>query len=208
MGQTVNLLVIPSVVRIHHSPQKGITEKLFSFFMPLQFLFLQKRSILFMLRRINNLSNGSFLEFDSGCFDGWCVFVTNPGTKRFAPTDVHYFTRLKVISEMFGPRKVYDDFVVIYNRTSKNIDPKVFDLILVLSKFYDDNSAEIELWFNVLYAGMIAEENKENAILKKRIKRLGVHQVLIDGISPEMAAVFSKGKKWKELDEIMKSKGF
>jgi predicted RND superfamily exporter protein len=161
-----------------------------------------------MSRRINNFSNGGFIEFDSGCFDGWCVFVTKPGTRRFAPTDVQYFTRIKEISEKFGPQKVYDDFVVIYNRTTKNIDPKVFVLILTLSRFYDDNSAEIELWFNVLYAGMIAEENKENAILKKRIKRLGVHQVLIDGISPEKAAVFSKGKKWKELDEIMRSKGF
>lgn len=161
-----------------------------------------------MSRRINNFSNGGFIEFDSGCFDGWCVFVTKPGTRRFAPTDVQYFTRIKEISEKFGPQKVYDDFVVIYNRTTKNIDPKVFVLILTLSRFYDDNSTEIELWFNVLYAGMIAEENKENAILKKRIKRLGVHQVLIDGISPEKAAVFSKGKKWKELDEIMRSKGF
>lgn len=161
-----------------------------------------------MSRRINNFSNGGFIEFDSGCFDGWCVFVTKPGTRRFAPTDVQYFIRIKEISEKFGPQKVYDDFVVIYNRTTKNIDPKVFVLILTLSRFYDDNSAEIELWFNVLYAGMIAEENKENAILKKRIKRLGVHQVLIDGISPEKAAVFSKGKKWKELDEIMRSKGF
>lgn len=161
-----------------------------------------------MSRRINNFSNGGFIEFDSGCFDGWCVFVTKPGTRRFAPTDVQYFTRIKEISEKFGPQKIYDDFVVIYNRTTKNIDPKVFVLILTLSRFYDDNSTEIELWFNVLYAGMIAEENKENAILKKRIKRLGVHQVLIDGISPEKAAVFSKGKKWKELDEIMRSKGF
>jgi hypothetical protein len=37
---------------------------------------------------------------------------------------------------------------------------------------------------------------------------LGIHQVLIDEISPEEAAVFSKGKKWKELDEIMRLKRF
>ncbi len=43
----------------------------------------------------------------------------------------------------------------------------------------------MEIWFNVLYAGMVAEENKENAVLKKRIKRLGMHQVLIDGLEPE-----------------------
>lgn len=161
-----------------------------------------------MPQKINNFSNGGFIEFDSGCFDEWCVFVTTPGRKRFAPTDAQYFKRLKELSEKFGPQKIYDDFVVIFNRTTKNVDSKIFDLILTLSSFYDEHSTEIELWFNVIYAGMIAEENKENAILKKRIKRLGLHQVLIDAVSPEEAAVFSKGKKWKELDEIMRLKGF
>lgn len=161
-----------------------------------------------MPNRINNFGNGGFIEFDSGCFDGWCVFVTLPGRQRFAPADVQYFARLKEIGETFGPQKVYDDFVVIYNRTSKNVDAKVFNLILSLSSFYNEFAEEMELWLNVIYAGMIAEENKEKAILKKRIKRLGVHQVLIDNILPEKAAVFSKGKKWKELDEIMKQKGF
>lgn len=161
-----------------------------------------------MPQKINEFSNGGFIEFDSGCFDGWCVFVTTPGSLRFAPTDVQYFTRLKKLSEKFGPQKVYDDFVVIFNRTTKNVDQKVFELITVLSRFYDTDVVEMELWLNVIYAGMIAEENKENAILKKRIKRLGLHQVLIDGMPPEKAAVFSKGKKWKELDEIMRMKGF
>jgi hypothetical protein len=161
-----------------------------------------------MPRKLNSFSSGGFIEFDSGCFDDWCVFVSKPGTKRFAPSDVEYFRRLKEIGEKSGPQKIYDDFVVIYNRTSKNIDPKVFDLIFSLSKFYNEDSQEMEQWFSVLYAGMIAEENKDGAILKKRIKRLGVHQVLIDGIAPNKAAVFSKGKKWRELDEIMKAKGF
>ena len=161
-----------------------------------------------MSTKLNNFVNGGFIEFDSGCFDGWCVFVTMPEKQRFAPTDVQYFSRLKVIGENFGPQKIYDDFVVIYNRTSKNVDSNVFNLILALSKTYNEFAEEMELWLNVIYAGMIAEENKENAILKKRIKRLGMHQVLIDNLSPEKAAVFSKGKKWKELDEIMKTKGF
>ena len=161
-----------------------------------------------MPQKLNTLSNGGYIEFDSGCFDDWCVFVNLPEKQRFAPTDVQYFSRLKKLSEKFGPQKIYDDFVVIYNRTTKNVDTKVFELISVLSRFYESDSAEIELWLNVIYAGMIAEENKENAILKKRIKRLGIHQVLIDNLSPEKAAVFSKGKKWKELDEIMRSKGF
>ncbi len=161
-----------------------------------------------MPRKINKFSNGGFIEFDSGCFDKWCVFVTKPGGERFAPTDINYFLRLNTLGEKYGHQKIYDDFVVIFNRTKKNIDPNIFELISALSKSYNSDSLEMEIWLNVLYAGMIAEENKENAILKKRIKRLGMYQVLIENIPPEKAAVFSKGKKWRELDELMQLKGF
>jgi hypothetical protein len=157
---------------------------------------------------INNFSNGGLLEFDTGNFDNWCVFVIKPTGERFAPTDIHYFSRIIKLAEKYGHQKIYDDFVVIFNRTTKKIDPVIFKLILALSKYYNEDSVEIEIWFNVLYAGMIAEENKQHAILKKRIKRLGMHQILIDNLEPEYAANFSKGKKWRELDKLMKLKGF
>lgn len=161
-----------------------------------------------MPQKINIFSNGGFIEFDSGCFDEWCVFVTKSNGKRFVPTDSHYFSRLKVLGEKYGHQKIYDDFVVVYNRTTNSIDSDVFELIFALSRNYKPDSLEMEIWLNVLYAGMIAEENKQNAILKKRIKRLGMYQVLIENVLPEEAAIFSKGKKWRELDAIMKSKGF
>ena len=55
---------------------------------------------------------------------------------------------------------------------------------------------------------MIAEENKENALLKKRIKRLGMYQGLVLDHPADKTAMFSYGKKWKELDAIMKQYGF
>ena len=70
------------------------------------------------------------------------------------------------------------------------------------------DAEEIDIWFTVIYGGMVAEENKEFAVLKKRIKRLGMHQILIERKDAEYAANFSKGKKWKELDELMKKRGF
>lgn len=161
-----------------------------------------------MARKINDFSNGSYIEFDTGKFDEWCVYIVNPCGDRFAPSDLKYFTRLKKLGKKYGNRKIYDDFLVIYNRTTKNIKKDVFELISVLSRFYEKDRQEMEIWFNVIYAGMIAEENKENAILKKRIKRLGIHQVLNDELEPEVAANFSKGMKWKDLDRLMKAKGF
>lgn len=46
---------------------------------------------------------------------------------------------------------------------------------------------------------MIAEENKAGTVLGKRIKRLGVHQVLLENISPRIAANFSRGMRAKEI---------
>jgi len=39
-------------------------------------------------------------------------------------------------------------------------------------------------------------------------KELPMHQTLTDRIGAEQAAQFSKGKKWRVLDAIMKEKGF
>ncbi len=161
-----------------------------------------------MPRKIYQFSNNGSIEFDTGNFDDWCVFVTKPNGRRFAPTDIQYFNRLSILGRKHGCQKIYDDFVVIYNRTTKDVDSDIPPLIAGLSAFYKEDALEMEIWLNVLYAGMIAEENKEKAILKKRVKRLGMHQLLIDRMPPEKAAIFSKGKKWRELDKEMKKCGF
>jgi hypothetical protein len=161
-----------------------------------------------MAQKINQFRNGGWIEFDDGKFDKWCVYVTLYGQERFAPSDLHYFTRLKNLGDIHSHRKIYDDFVVIFNRTGTDINSVILSLIKVLSESYGNDTFEMEIWFNVLYAGMVAEENKRNAVLKKRIKRLGIHQILIDKMEPADAVVFSKGKKWWELDKIMIEKGF
>jgi hypothetical protein len=161
-----------------------------------------------MPRKLNTFSNGGFIEFDTGSFDNWCVYVTKPGGERFAPSDIQYFSRLKKLGKKYGAQKIYDDFVVVFHRTSAEIDQEIFKLISYLSRFYKEDQLEMEIWFNVLYAGMVAEENKEKAILKKRIKRLGMHQILIDSLEPGVAANFSKGITWQQLDRLMKAKGF
>lgn len=150
----------------------------------------------------------NLVEFDNGVFDAWCVFLTRPGKPRYAPKDTEYFTALKKLGLQFGHARIYNDFIKYYSQTTKHINKKVLDLITTLSDDYETYAEQADIWFTVIYAGMVAEENKTNAILKKRIKRLGMHQVLLENYEPELAANFSKGKKWKELDKLMKEKGF
>ena len=158
---------------------------------------------------IKQLKNSRIVIFDTGKFDNWCVYIVEADGSRKAPFDIDYFTDLKSISKDYINDKIYNDFVSIYKLTNKTIDKNTIVLIdKIVSSYKLEHQIIIEQCFTVLYAGMIAEENKKFAILKKRIKRLGMHQILIDDLSPFIAANFSKGKKWRQLDALMKTKGF
>ncbi len=161
-----------------------------------------------MGRLIKDISDGKKVIFDQGRFDDWCVYIIENDGNKYAPKDIAYFNRIAFLSKIYSPQKIYSDFISIYDSTTKEINEEVLFSINEMSHDYNLHSQEMELWFTVLYAGMVAEENKEKAILKKRIKRLGMFQILEQQMAPENAAVFSKGKKWKELDKLMKGYGF
>ena len=168
-----------------------------------------KEKLLRMSKLIKELADNRKVIFDTGRFDDWCVYVVEKNGTKTAPLDVEYFSDLKNISASYENDKVYKDFVEIYDNTDASINPTVLELIdkLVLT-YKNEDKPLIEQWFSVIYAGMIAEENKQYAKLKKRVKRLGMHQVLKLGQEAKIAANFSKGKKWRELDSIMKPLGF
>ena len=146
------------------------------------------------------------ISFGLGSFDEFAVYLETDGT-RFAPRDSEYFSRLLELSDIYGAEKIYEDFVRIYDKTTKELDPSVLMYISDISLEYKEHTSEIDQLFTILYAGMIAEENKEGAILKKRVKRLGLHQVLHKILTPEEAANCSKGVPWKVLDILMKEHG-
>ena len=161
-----------------------------------------------MKRLVKQLNNGRKVVFDSGSFDNWCVYVVEKNGFKKAPLDETYFSELQIISRDYQKNKVYDDFVKIYEKTDSTINLKILELIESITQTYKSEHKDIvEQWLSVIYAGMIAEENKKYAILKKRIKRLGMYQVLVLGKSSKFAAKYSYGKKWRELDEIMKEFG-
>jgi hypothetical protein len=162
-----------------------------------------------MAALVKRLRNKKQVIFDKGKFDEWCVYIIECNGEKSAPHDVTYFTYLLEISKYYPKNKVYHDFVSIYSVTSKTVDEAVLTLIdSIIGTYTAEHQILTEQWLAVIYAGMIAEENKANAILKKRVKRLGVHQVLVLGMPPSEAAKFSNGKKWRDLDAIMKSNGF
>lgn len=162
-----------------------------------------------MSRLVKNLKNNRSVIFDSGKFDEWCVYVTEANGTKKAPFDETYFSELYNISQKYEQNKVYEDFVQIFNLTTKEIQNTVLEVINQITETYLlEDQVIIEQWMTVLYAGMIAEENKERAILKKRVKHLGMYQVLVLNMPAREAAKFSYGKPWRELDAIMRPYGF
>lgn len=158
-----------------------------------------------LVKLIRNLHR---VEFDVGSFDNWCVFLQRHKQERYPPLDTEYFTFFQHMGAIYGAQKVYSDFVSIYQPTSKNIDAAVLASITSIAETYSNHVEEADIWFTVIYAGMIAEENKANMVLKKRIKRLGMYQLMVQNMDPVVAANFSKGKNWRELDALMKQYGF
>lgn len=157
---------------------------------------------------IKQFADGSTLEFDAGSFDDWCIYLTRPGVPRHAPRDIVYFAALQRLAAVHGAHELYGDFVKVYKRTGKAIDPAVLIAIEGLAVRYGPDAQEIEILLTLLHAAMVAEMNKRYSPLGKRIKRLGVRQVLLEGMTPEAAASFSKDKRWRQLASECQKRGF
>lgn len=160
-----------------------------------------------MNRPIKTFSDGSRLEFGPGRIDDWCVYFTEGGRRR-VPRDEEYFTQLKHLAQKHTGERIYADFVRIYERTTAWMDEAVLAGISNLAAGYDTHAPVMEKLLTLLYAAMIAEENKTGAVLKKRVKRLGLHQVLLEKLPPKEAAEFSRGKPWREIAAECERRGF
>ncbi|GAC26707.1 hypothetical protein GMES_4441 [Paraglaciecola mesophila KMM 241] len=163
-------------------------------------------SFLSNARLIAILKDGSSMVFAKGKFDTWCIYQVC-GRRANAIKDVDVFAMLARYTSTSERFTMYNDFLYVFDMVTKVVDYDLVDRIKFSSKKYSD-PAETEYIFIFLYAGMIAEENKKNAILKKFIKRLGVHQVLIEKLAPVTAANYSRGKKWQELRQECQARGF
>jgi hypothetical protein len=137
-----------------------------------------------------------------------CVYLSHPHQCRRAPSDTEYFSDFQKLAQTHTAQKIYDYFVIIYNLVAKQIDGKIFALIQKLSQTYGNDGAEIQILFSIVYAGMVAEQNKAFTKLGKRVKRLGMYQILIEGMPVQQAALYSKGKTWREIEKECKTRGF
>ncbi len=155
-----------------------------------------------------NLPNGGYLCYSKGKFDDWCVFEVDAAGKKKAPKDIDYFKDLYKFGKLFTNNKVYNDFVKIYDMTTNELQFIVVEEITKIASNYGEYKNAIFKTLAILYMAMISEQNKKNAILGKRIKRLGIYYLLIKEKNPEYCVNFMTGRKWQELDKLCLEGGF
>ena len=134
--------------------------------------------------------DGSFIYQCRGKFDGFMFKLNN-----YAVKDIDYFTVLKQLADKYSVDKVYNDFVTVYNLVGININSQHWLAIRNIAETYNKKDfLVVAKLFCILYVTMLAEQNNAHAILGKRIKRLGVYQILKQNMPIIKAVNFSKGK--------------
>ena len=158
--------------------------------------------------RIKDFPDGAFLEYDNGQFDEWCVYMNQPNGTRRPPLDRDYFTQLQSFAGKYGADRIYEDYVSVYNLVGKEVDNNDLNEITNIASAYGSDALELDKIFSILYMAMIAEERKAFTKLGKRIKRLGVHKLLIEGETVQQAANFMRGMGWRDIDALCRERGF
>lgn len=152
--------------------------------------------------------DGCKLEFGRGNFDEWCVWECGSDGSRYAPRDIDYFASLIQYAETYTAERVYSDFVSIYNVAGTDVSELEVAHVKALADFYQGHIEAVTKVFLILLMGMVAENRKLNTRLGKRIKRLGVYDLLFVSRSVVHAANFMRGKSWRELDGLCREYGF
>ena len=151
--------------------------------------------------------DNSSIGFGRGKIDNFCVYVKEQN-RVYAPLDTEYFQFLHDLASNFGTIKVYNSFKRLYAIAELEIVSNAIEVIDKQAKRYNEFELKCQKYFSILYLAMVAEQNYPNTKLGKRLKRLGIYQLLFEGMTVEEAANWSRGKPWKEISEECKSRGF
>lgn len=149
--------------------------------------------------------NGFHLEFGKGNFDDYCVYVSKSNVKLHWLKDEEYFRWLNRLSKKYSVELVYEDFKYVYDNVYTGVSSETANYVVrVVDSHYREHTQQ---WWGIYFMTMLAEEYKENSILGKRIKHLGVYNFLFDKYPISYIVKYMRGMDWWELDELMYQRG-
>lgn len=146
-----------------------------------------------MVVKLKQWPDGFEMVYQTGKFDDWQVSFWKDG-KKSNPTDVMMLEYLF----NYDPEEVWSAICTIgyqcYNEFKDIVIPEI------------NGTPQENRFFSYLAAAMVAEEKKENALLGKKVKLIGIYQVLFERMTVNEAANWSKGKQWFFLEDYWKKK--
>jgi hypothetical protein len=125
----------------------------------------------------------------------------------FAPTDAQCFEWFKLYSKIYDNSYIYEDFRRIYVHVDENIDVDVLNYITLISSKYGKDELGLNIAFSTIYATMVSGE-KTGDKFNKKLKLLGLHQTIIEGLDSDAAATFSIGASKEYLERECQKRGF
>jgi DNA polymerase-3 subunit alpha len=146
----------------------------------------------------------------NGWRDNWKVKTNG---NWYYPLDRQLFTALLKMQANHGD-KVYDTCFKVFKitplRMAEDVIPeqKIWNNIMGLATPFGKDVEQAREVFGYIYYVMMAEENKDKAQAGKRVKMLGIHQVLKDGMAPAEAADCSRGQSFPWISGECKARGF
>lgn len=161
-----------------------------------------------MLREVKRLRNGTVFSYGMGSYDEWCVYESNLEVRAKRVGDHDYFKKIRELGNIYEISDVFKTFCSIYNRTTTEINENILKDISETCEQYEDDYDKAEYAFCLLYLSMVAEMNKEYSRLGKRVKGLGIHQLLFQKMKIHDIANFTRGKKWFEVAAACERYGF
>ena len=150
---------------------------------------------------------GISIGFGKGKIDNFCVYLKDETGLR-APLDTEYFQFVHDLASESGTLAVYNSFKKIYDIAEKEIVPEALVVIDAAAERFSSTTLQTQLYFSILYLCMVAEQNYPNTKLGKRLKRLGIYQLLFEGMTVEEAANWSRGKPWRDIAHECEKRGF
>ena len=159
------------------------------------------------IQAFRTFPDGSSIGFGRGKIDNFCVYVKDKTGVR-APLDTEYFQFIHDLATENGTLAVYNAFKRIYDVVQKELHPEAISVIDQASKRFSASKLKPELYFSILYLCMVAEQNYPNTRLGKRLKRLGIYQLLFEEMDVQEAANWSRGKPWRVIADECEKRGF
>ena len=150
------------------------------------------------VNKLREYEDGSYLAFDTGNFDDYRVTFYHNGSQH-SPKDTWFFDKLVAIK-----RKPHTVWLVVQQIAKQINKTTEFQNIVFPDRI---ESQEAKKVFDFMAAAMIAEERKKGTVLGKRVKLLGIYQILFV-YKNALVASWSKDKPAGIISDECEGYGF